>query len=494
MKQDTSNTAQAMWIGIGSLFSFLFSIVSAAILSRYLTKDAYGTYKQVMYVYTTLLSVFTLGLPLAYSYFLPRVSMGEGRMLANKLNRVFFVLGGVFALVLFFGADIIADILKNPSLAKNIRIFSPAPIFMLPTMGLQGIMATYKRTIWNAIYTVATRILMLLCVAMPVALYKADCETAIWGFTISSFISLIIAMWIMNIPFRGVKSERSSISYKEIFNYSIPLMAAGLFGVAIKAADQFFVSRYFGQEVFADFANGSLELPFVGMVLSAGATVLLPAFSRMISQGDSTEEIVALWKRTAVKSALILYPLVAFFLFFASDTMTFIYGDKYATSAIFFRIMLCVNFFTVIPFYPIILALGKTKEYAKMHMINFFMVWILEYLAVITLNSAFAITAVSVLCHIVKIMMMMGVVSSAIKVPLVKLFPIKDLLTLFFSCAVTGFFSWLIIQVLPFAHIKLIALAVGFVLFAVLTYLVSKPLKIDYLDVVRPILNKFIKK
>lgn len=494
MKQDTSNTAQAMWIGIGSLFSFLFSIVSAAILSRYLTKDAYGTYKQVMYVYTTLLSVFTLGLPLAYSYFLPRVSMGEGRTLTNKLNRVFFVLGGVFALVLFFGADIIADILKNPSLEKNIRIFSPAPIFMLPTMGLQGIMATYKRTIWNAIYTVATRILMLLCVAMPVALYKADCETAIWGFTISSFISLIIAMWIMNIPFRGVRSERSSISYKEIFNYSIPLMAAGLFGVAIKAADQFFVSRYFGQEVFADFANGSLELPFVGMVLSAGATVLLPAFSRMISKGESKDEIVALWKRTAVKSALILYPLVAFFWFFASDTMTFIYGDKYATSAIFFKIMLCVNFFTVIPFYPIILALGKTKDYAKMHMINFVMVWVLEYIAVITLNSAFAITAVSVICHITKIMMMMGVVSSAIHVPVFKLLPVKELLVLFFSCAVTGFISWYVIRLMPFAHIKIASLAVGFMIFAVLTFVISKPLKIDYLDVVRPLLNKFIKK
>ena len=64
-KQSTSNTAQAMWIGIGSLFSFLFAIVSSAILSRYLTKTEYGTYKQVLYVYTTLQSVFTLGLPLA---------------------------------------------------------------------------------------------------------------------------------------------------------------------------------------------------------------------------------------------------------------------------------------------------------------------------------------------------------------------------------------------------------------------------------------------
>ena len=41
-KQSTSNTAQAMWIGIGSLFSFLFAIVSSAILSRYLTKTEYG--------------------------------------------------------------------------------------------------------------------------------------------------------------------------------------------------------------------------------------------------------------------------------------------------------------------------------------------------------------------------------------------------------------------------------------------------------------------
>lgn len=493
-KQDTSNTAQAMWIGIGSLFSFLFTIVSAAILSRYMTKDEYGTYKQVMYVYSTLLTVFTLGLPLAYSYFLPRVSLGEGKNLTNKLNGVFFALGTVFSIVLFLGSDIIAEILKNENLGRNIRVFSPAPIFMLPTMGLQGILATYKRTIWNAIYTVLTRILMLLFVALPVAWYKADSETAIWGFNISSAISLIIALWIKNIPFRGVKSEQSKISYKEIFSYSIPLMTAGLFGVAAKAADQFFVSRYFGQEVFADFANGSLELPFVSMVLSASATVLLPAFSRMISEGESKENIIALWKRTAVKSVLIIYPLVTFFWFFAGDTMIFLYGDKYASSAIFFRIMLCVNLFTVIPFYPIILAMGKTKDYARIHMINFVMVWALEFFAVKTLNSAYAITAVSVVCYVVKIIMMTGVISSAINVSMLKLFPIKDIETVLLSCAVAGLTTRFVISLIPLAQIKIFVLAAGFALFSLLIYLLSIPLKIDYLNVVRPLLNKLSKR
>lgn len=128
-----NNTSQAAWIAIGSLCSFLFTLVSSAVLSRYLMKDAYGTYKQVMYVYHTLLSVFTLGLPLAFSYFLPRVSLAEGKTLIGKLNFAFIILGCIFSLTLYLCGDLIAEILKNVELSDNIRIFSPAPIFILPT-------------------------------------------------------------------------------------------------------------------------------------------------------------------------------------------------------------------------------------------------------------------------------------------------------------------------------------------------------------------------
>ena len=403
--KDTNNTIQAAWVGIGSLSSFLFTVASSAILSRYLTKDNYGTYKQVMYIYHTLLLVFTLGLPLAYSYFLPKVSLGEGKTLVDKLNFAFLILGGFFSIVLYLGADVCGDILKNPTLGNNIRIFSPAPMLILPTMGLNGIMATYRMTMWNAIYLITTRILMLLCVAIPVIFINSNCETAIWGFLISSFISCIIALVFKRIPFRGISRSTCDITYKDIFKYTIPLMAAGLFGIGIKAADQFYVSRYFGQEIFADFANGSLELPFVGMILSAGAAVLLPTFSKMISNGNCTDNIVNLWKRSAIKSSMLLYPLAFFSWFFASEIMVFLYGEKYALSSIYFRIMLCVNLFTVAHYYPIILALGKTKDYARVHMINFLMVWAFEFIAIQIIDSAYAITVVSAVCRIIKILM-----------------------------------------------------------------------------------------
>lgn len=494
IKQDTSNTSQALWIGIGSLCSFLFSIVSAAILSRYFTKDQYGTYKQVMYVYHTLLTVFTLGLPLAYSYFLPRVTISEGKSLVNKLNYCFLLMGCMFSVVLYFGADLFAEILKNNELASNIRIFSVAPIFILPTMGLQGVLATYKKTILNAIYVVSTRILMLICVALPVALYKNTVAIAIWGFIISSFISCVIALYFQSVPFRGYKKKKCTITYKSIFTYSLPLMVAGLLGIVINAADQFYVSRYFGSEVFADFANGSLELPFVSMVLSASGTVLLPVFSKMLSENCAVDEVVSLWRRTAVKATYILYPIVVFCFFFAGDIMTFIYGEMYITSAKYFQIMLIVNIFTIVQFYPVILALGKTKEYALAHVIMFVMVWGLEFLGVVIFSSPIVVTFISVACKILKIFIMMKIVSGALKIRFWQLFPYRQMLSTLLCCVVAAVISYYTVFFLPLPESRLLNLIIGFSLFAIIVFALGRLMKIDFMSVARPITSKFIKR
>ena len=213
----------------------------------------------------------------------------------------------------------------------------------------------------------------------------------------------------------------------------------------------------------------------------------------MVSNKEASNKIVELWTRTSVKSALILYPRIVFFWFFASDTLTFLYGDKFLASAIYFRIMLVVNFFTVVPFYPIMLALDKTKEYARIHLVIFIAVWLLEYWSVITINSPYAITAISVLCNLAKLLLMFNVVRKTLEQPMTSMLPIGKLIKIFVSCISMGFVSWYAIGLSPFAHIKILSIGVGFFLFIGLTLLISKPLKLDYFDVVRPVLSKYIK-
>lgn len=486
-----SNTYQAMWVGLGSIASFTFSIISAAVLSRFLSKPEYGTYKQVIYVYNTLLVVFTLGLPKAYAYFLPRFDIKYGNSIVNKVNVIFFLIGLIFTLLLYLGAPVIANVLQNPKLVSSMRLFAIVPVFILPTMGIEGIMSTYKKNYINAIYTIITRIIMLMLVVFPVVIYRADCNTAIIGFALSSIITCIIGLIVKRIPFIGVESVNSQLSYGEIFRFSFPLMLAGLGGIAIKSADQFFVSRYFGSEVFADFANGSTDLPFVGMILSAAATVLLPEFSRSLAGGkDAYQDIIDLWRRTAVKSALILYPLIVFSMFFSSEIMVFLYGNLYAVSAVYFLIILIVDLFTIAPYYPIIIALGATKYYAKVHMCLALAIWVLEFVVVHFFKSAFAIAIISALTNIIKVIVMTKFIANKLHVRIVDLFPIWELLTIMFSDVLCGIIVYMLFTRIILIDNLIISLMLSFIAYATMLFLTEPMFKLDYLSVIKPFLSK----
>ncbi|MBK6782311.1 MAG: hypothetical protein IPG79_00010 [Saprospiraceae bacterium] len=58
MVQQKSNTIQVFWVALSSLSSMMLALVSAAILSRYFDKQEYGTYRQIIYVYTSLVLIF----------------------------------------------------------------------------------------------------------------------------------------------------------------------------------------------------------------------------------------------------------------------------------------------------------------------------------------------------------------------------------------------------------------------------------------------------
>ena len=488
--KSTNNTKQAVWVAIGSLCSFGFSIVSSMILSRYFDKTDYGTYKQVMYVYTTLLTVFTLGLPRAFSYFLPRVELSQSKNLISKITKIFFILGGVFSLFLFVFAPQIARFMNNPELVKALRVFAIVPFLMLPTMGLDGILATFKQTKFIALYNILSNIFKLLCVALPVMLWDVGYIEALWGFVISSIVIFLLAMYLQYLPVRYEKNDKCEISYKDIFNFSIPLLVASLWGVIISSSDQFFISRYFGNEVFADFSNGSMELPFVGMIIGACATVLSPVFSRLShAQVDPKKEIYPLWMSVFEKTAKLIYPLVIYCMVFADVVMTVLYGKKYAVSDSYFRIKLITNFFTLIVYGPLIINIGKVKYYSNVHMVTAFLVVALEYLSCKTIHSPYAISWISMLCHVGKIFAMLYLVANFFNVKLYQLFPVKLIVLILIP---SGFIlvleRWLLVDVLQLN--RLLVFFVSFTLYIVLYYIYSIIVKMNYIDIIKPLIRK----
>lgn len=487
---NNSNTVQAFWIALGSLFSFGFAIVSSMILSRYFPKEDYGTYKQVLYVYTTLLTVFTLGLPKAFSFFLPRVENNQSKDLIKKITNIFFILGGFFSVFLFLFASQIAIFLKNPDLTLALKIFSPVPFLMLPTMGLEGILATFRKTKFLAMYDVITRLFMLFCVAIPVVFFDGGYIEAIIGFVIASFVSFLLALYFKYYPVKKYGNEKCNISYKEIFKFSLPLLYASLWGIIISSADQFFISRYFGSKVFAEFSNGAMELPFVGMIVGATSTVLSPIFSRMSHEKlDPQKEIFPIWKSVFEKSALLIYPLVIYFWFFADVLMVVLYGQQYEASSVYFKIKVIINFFNIIAFAPLIINIGKVKFYSKVFMISAIILISLEYISVLLFNSPYVILFLSSFNLIVTVFVFLVYISKFFRLKIIEIIPMKSIIRIvLISTLILLFIRYLFVDIIELRGIVL--LSSSFISFLVVYLGCSIVFKLNYLSLLKSLVLK----
>lgn len=476
-----SNSRQAFWIGVGSLMSFLVGIISSIFLSRLLSKGDYGTYKQVMFVYNTLLAVFTLGLPKAYSYFLPRYDIKYAKDIINKITLLFFVLGFVFSAVLFFGSSSIASLLGNEDLSTAVKIFSPTPLFLLPTLGIEGIYATYKKTQVVTAYIAVTRTITVLASVLPVIIFNGSYIHALIGFDVASFFAFIIALFLKGKPVRGYNSERSSLTIKDILNFSLPLMYASIWGLVLGSAAQFFISRYFGNEIFAEFSNGFIELPITSMVVASIATILLPRFSEKDSGESMSDEVYNLWRSSLIKSAKIVFPVLVFSAFFSRLLMICLYGDNYSASGVYFLIKNISGLFYIVPVAPILLSIGKSKPYANVHMFAALLCVVLEFLCVRLFSSPVLVAIISEVCQIIKVFLMIVIITKYSKRPMSKLIP-YEVFNIIIVSVLAAIIPFVVSQ---FVTINKFVLLVGcFASFTILYLLICNVVKLTYKDIV----------
>ncbi|MBT3611676.1 MAG: oligosaccharide flippase family protein [Flavobacteriales bacterium] len=490
-KTKNSNSVQTFWLALSTFSSIAFSILSVAILSRFLSKSDYGTYRQIVYIYTILVVIFSAGLPSVFSFFLPKFTLEEGKDIVSKISKILFI-GGMFgSIFLLISSGVISQVLKNPELSLGLKIFAPIPMMLMPSLGIEGIFATYKKTHYFAIFTVLTRLITLCFILIPVIVFEGSYIHALYGWNIASLLILVLSIYFKGVPFRGVIATRSNLKLNEIFRYSLPLLTASLWGVAIKAADQFYISHYFGSEVFAEFANGFIEIPLIIMITGSAATMLLPIFSKMIHEKADKSELILMWNSVLNKSVMLIYPMVIFFLFFAEEIVTVLYSDQYIISAVYFRINIFLNFFNIILFSPLLFAMGKTRFYSNLHMCLALSSWGLGYLAIIAFNSPFSIAILSVSLNILKFIVAFIFISRVLQVKLTILIPYKNI-------AIYVFHSLFVILIVrTFMHTivpelnALINLCFSGLFFLAFLLASSVPLKIDYTSVLKPIIANF---
>ena len=399
-----SNFNQVFWLGVGQVFTFLATFLSGVILSRYFTKADYGTYRQVLFVYNILFSVFSAGLASAYSFFIPRLNDAQAKTIVSKINKILVLFGVVLSSILFWGSGFISGIMQNKELDEALQLFCLTPLFTLPALGVESLYTAIRNTKIIAIYQLFGKMLVFFCSVVPVVIFHLGYKEAIIGWTAASFVTFVFAFVLKWAPYKTVKQVSIEGVYLKVVNYSFPLMAAAIVGLMLNSATEIFISRYWGSAYFADYSNGYIGLPFVVMVAGPIKSLLQPLFSKAEHDGNF-DEALSVYEDGVKQCMSLLLPLIFFSFLFAPDIITFVYGQHYISSVPYFRLSLLKDIATILPYISILLAFGKSNVYFVIHLLATIFLWLLDVCLVFVCNApvyyALAYTIVGFLIPIV---------------------------------------------------------------------------------------------
>jgi len=363
-----SRTLKAGILVFGQGITALAAIIIGAYLSRELSKADYATYRQTLLSYRFVAPVLMLGLPQALLYFLPQHEEQKRKVLF-KIITVLFAVGSMFSLFIFFGGNhLLAQRFNNPQLAGALKLFAPYAAMMLPVSLLTNCLVACGRVKVVAIYNILSSVALLLILFIWMT-YNSSYQGAIEANLLHAviiFVPALLVMWtIAGKPAPGTEP----VNLKDIFKYSLPLGVGLMVGQFNLNLDKVIVAAMTTPEDFAVYVNGAIEVPLIGMITGAASAVILPDMVKACKEGDKAGAL-ALWKRAAVKSALIIFPAAAFLMVVAPELMTFIYSRAYVESSLPFRVYLCALPLRIVFFGSLFQAVNKSGLILKRALLN----------------------------------------------------------------------------------------------------------------------------
>jgi len=310
------------------------------VLSRLLSQEEYGTYRQIWLLITILSQLAVFGLPASISYFISgRNKKEQSTYLLQALLIILITSIGQVTLLWLLSNKI--ALLFNNSHLSSVLILS-LPIFLIypythvisPTLVAKG--RYVAAALLNVLYSLITvGGIIISALILPTAI------NVIVALTIAVMAYVFIAMLTSISSFSWDKLDISKSRITEQTQYAIPLGLALSVELFSKFTDKIIVSNAVSTNEFSIYMNGAFEIPFVSMISGAALTILFPEFVKLF-KSDKKPTIVGHLNESINKTSLILLPIMFFFLLFAREIIVAMYTDRYEDSTIIFTLYLLI--------------------------------------------------------------------------------------------------------------------------------------------------------
>lgn len=354
-----SLTFQAAVITFGKIVVSGSSIVLGALLSRTLSVETYGTYRQVWLIYNLLYPVFTAGITNSINYFLPQQTKEKQKTFLFQTYFLLLFLGLFFSLLLFLGAGKISFYFHNLDLGEYFRLFAPIPLLTLSTSFYQNYFICLGKPVLASSLSIATSFLRFGLISICI-LNGGSLKGVFMILVFYSGLEFLIISWFLFREMKGVK-RLGQWSLNEQLKFAFPLSLSSAAGSLTRQVDKLIISSFYSASLYAVYTNGAVELPIIPILTGSVMAVLIPEFVRLLQQGEK-KKLVSLWHNSIRQLSLILLPSMVFLYAFSRETISILFSAKYLASVPVFRVYLCLLPARVTVFGSLLLALGRPKS------------------------------------------------------------------------------------------------------------------------------------
>jgi O-antigen/teichoic acid export membrane protein len=346
--QAGSLTAAALWLALGKLVAFALSFAVPLLLVRRLSQTEFGLYKQVFLIISTAVAILPLGFAGSAFYFFPRQPTRKAQALANILL-FHTAVAGLACLILVLYPESLAMIFNATELVDYAPLIAPVVFFWVVSSFLETVAIANGDVRLITAYIVivqATKALLLLGAVLLFGSLRALIGAALMIGVLQTVTALLYPGW--RFPrFWGTPDWRLM---RAQCAYMLPLGCAGLIYTLQGDLPHYFVANRFGAAEYAIYAIGCFQVPFVGILGEAFASVMIPRVSSLRND-NQRRQIVTLIAHMVRNLAAVYLPLFLFMLVTAREFIVVLFTTQYLASWPIFLINL-----TLLPLGIVVIA------------------------------------------------------------------------------------------------------------------------------------------
>ncbi|WP_276134405.1 lipopolysaccharide biosynthesis protein [Polluticoccus soli] len=323
LQQEGNNSfvTNSLFIFLVRFFPSLANLLIVIAFSRYLDRAEYGIYQEFWVRLQVLSTVACVGLQAFLVTYQPVLVAAMIRSLSVK--SIFKLIGWIC-----FCAAVLAAMQ-----ADNFNwtmAFAFLVIYSLSII-LESVLISFRQygilVFSNLIYTV------LFCIAHWLVLSERWSIEKLFSILLILVAAKLLATYIaFKKALAGMPALSNSYDLRSAKTLWAHLGVYDISQILFRWIDKFIITLIFTDELSAIYYNGSLEIPFLPLLLGAVGSAALMQLSGLGDHDKSVENAISVVNRSGKVLSSIVFPLFFFFLVFRKELFLVLLSDKYLQS------------------------------------------------------------------------------------------------------------------------------------------------------------------